>query len=336
MATFNLGGVNELGERFGLHLLDPLAGGSGAFVGRDGIDAGGPIAVPVPAIADVESNEQVFPLLYRYRRIRADTGGPGTTRGGRAGEIALGLWGVESATALVMTHGAEVPNSVGLYGGAPGSTVRQRFHASHDHDHASGWSDLDEVAGDWTELGPKPGSILMHRGDTFAVSWQGGGGIGDPLLRPTEFVEDDVRCGAVSSERAQRIYGAVVKDGKTDDDATLAARLELRRERLGSAPTGEPDPRAPGMQLGTSLRVSSGADGIEVRTRAGALLSRDSTRWRSGAVSRNVDPNDYEIVLHEELTMTGFFCPISGEMLSLDVHRRGDEPFDDLDLDLEP
>jgi N-methylhydantoinase A/oxoprolinase/acetone carboxylase beta subunit/N-methylhydantoinase B/oxoprolinase/acetone carboxylase alpha subunit len=336
MATFNLGGVNELGERFGLHLLDPLAGGSGAFVGRDGIDAGGPIAVPVPAIADVESNEQVFPLLYRYRRIRADTGGPGTTRGGRAGEIALGLWGVESATALVMTHGAEVPNSVGLYGGAPGSTVRQRFHASHDHDHASGWSDLDEVADDWTELGPKPGSILMHRGDTFAVSWQGGGGIGDPLLRPTEFVEDDVRCGAVSSERAQRIYGAVVKDGKTDDDATLAARLALRRERLGSAPTGEPDPRAPGMQLGTALRVSSGADGIEVRTRAGALLSRDSTRWRSGAVSRNVDPNDYEIVLHEELTMTGFFCPISGEMLSLDVHRRGDEPFDDLDLDLEP
>ena len=31
MATFNMGGINQFGERFGLHLLDPLAGGSGAF-----------------------------------------------------------------------------------------------------------------------------------------------------------------------------------------------------------------------------------------------------------------------------------------------------------------
>jgi N-methylhydantoinase A/oxoprolinase/acetone carboxylase beta subunit/N-methylhydantoinase B/oxoprolinase/acetone carboxylase alpha subunit len=206
MATFNLGGINELGERFGLHLLDPLAGGSGAFVGSDGIDAGGPCAVPVPAIADVESNEQVFPLLYRYRRLRADTGGPGATRGGRAGEIALGLWGVKSATALVMTHGAEVPNSVGLSGGAPGSTVRQRFYSPHDHTSLS-WSDFDETDARWAELGPKPGEILMHLGDTFAVSWQGGGGFGDPLLRPTEFVEADVRCGAVTAEGALQVYG---------------------------------------------------------------------------------------------------------------------------------
>src|ERR1035437_5909405 len=323
MATFNLGGVNELGERFGLHLLDPLAGGSGAYQGRDGVDAGGPCAVPVPAIADVESNEQNFPLLYHYRRMRADTGGPGTTRGGRAGEIALGLWGVESATALVMTHGAEVPNSVGLSGGAPGSTVRQRFYFSHDLDQTSpSWSDLDATDANWTELGPKPGSIVMHRGDTFAVSWQGGGGIGDLLLRPAEFVGEDIRCGAVTAERAQRVYGVVVNHGKVDEDATRSIRLARRRERLGRQPTGEPDLHAPGMQLGPALRVVRVDDGIEVRTRAGALLSRNSTRWRTGAVSRNVDPEDLEIVLHQELTMTGYFCPISGEMLSLDVHRR--------------
>ena len=334
MATFNLGGFNELGERFGLHLLDPLAGGSGAFVDHDGIDAGGPIAVPVPAIADVESNEQVFPLLYRFRRLRPDTGGPGATRGGRSGEIALGLWGVESATALVMTHGAEVPNSVGLFGGTPGSTVRQRFYKTHDRDQtSSSWSNLDEEDANWTELGPKPGAILMHRGDTFAVSWQGGGGIGDPLLRPTGLVEEDVRCGAVTVERAQRTYGVVVNDGKVDDDATHVTRLQRRRERLGRTPTHEPDRHAPGKPLGPALRIFHGDDGFEVRTRAGAVLSRNSTRWRAGAISRSADPNDLEIVLHKELTMTGYFCPISGEMLSLDVHRQDDEPFDDLDLD---
>jgi N-methylhydantoinase B len=335
MATFNLGGINELGERFGLHLLDPLAGGSGAFVGSDGIDAGGPCAVPVPAIADVESNEQVFPLLYRYRRLRADTGGPGAARGGRAGEIALGLWGVPSATALVMTHGAEVPNSVGLSGGAPGSTVRQRFYSSNEHDHTSpSWPVLDEMDAHWTELGPKPGEISMHLGDTFAVSWQGGGGIGDPLFRPAEYVEEDVRCGAVTAESARQVYGVVVNDGTADVDATRLIRLERRSQRLGSAPTKEPDPLAPGAQLGPSLRMVKGNDGIEVRTRAGAVLAHNSTRWRKGAIARNVSPDELQIVLHKELTMTGYYCPLSGEMLSLDVHRRDDEPLDDLDLEL--
>ena len=336
MATFNLGGVNELGERFGLHLLDPLAGGSGAYVGHDGVDAGGPCAVPVPAIADVESNEQVFPLLYHYRRMRADTGGPGVTRGGRAGEIALGLWGVKSATALVMTHGAQVPNSVGLSGGAPGSTVRQRFYSSRDGDDTSpGWPEPDPTDAHWTELGPKPGSIEMSLGDTFSVSWQGGGGVGDPLLRPAELVAEDVREGAVTPYLAERVYGVVTREEAEDSDATRLLRLERRRERLSRAPTGESDLQAPGRQLGPALRVSRGANGMEVRSRAGAILARDSTRWRAGAVSRNVQPGDFGIVLHEELLMTGFFCPISGEMLSLDIHRRDDEPFDDLDLDLD-
>jgi N-methylhydantoinase B len=336
MSTFNLGGINEYGERFGLHLLDPLAGGSGAYVGRDGVDAGGPCAVPVPAIADVESNEQVFPLLYHYRRMRADTGGPGTTRGGRAAEIALGLWGVKSATALVMTHGAEVPNSVGLCGGAPGSTVKQRFFFSRDQDQSSPvGSESDLTDARWTELGPKPGSILMNLGDTFSVAWQGGGGIGDPLLRPAELVEDDVLCGAVTKIGAERIYGVIVEPGVDCREATRSLRLERRHERLGSAPTGETDLHATGRQLGPTLRVVNGADGIEVRSRAGALLCRNSTRWRAGAVSRDVKPSDYGIVLHEELLMTGYFCPISGEMLSLDVHRRDDEPVDDLDLDLD-
>jgi N-methylhydantoinase B len=194
---------------------------------------------------------------------------------------------------------------------------------------------VSEADANWTELGPKPGAIVMHRGDTFAVSWQGGGGIGDPLLRSVELVEGDVRRGAVTVESARRVYGVVVNRGNVDDDATRLVRLERRRERLGSAPTGEPDRRAPGMQLGPALRFVRGNDGPEVRTRAGALLSRNSTRWRAGAVSRNVDPDDLQIVLHEELMMTGFFCPISGEMLSLDVHRRTDEPLDDLDLDLD-
>jgi N-methylhydantoinase B len=82
MATFNLGGINQYGEPFGLHLMDPIAAGSGAWASKDGVDAGGPITSPVPAIADVERNEQVSPLFYLHRRLACDTGGAGKYRGG--------------------------------------------------------------------------------------------------------------------------------------------------------------------------------------------------------------------------------------------------------------
>jgi len=63
MATFNLGGINQFGEPFSLHLMDPIAGGSGAWATKDGADAGGPISSPVSSIADIERNEQVSPLF---------------------------------------------------------------------------------------------------------------------------------------------------------------------------------------------------------------------------------------------------------------------------------
>src|SRR5262249_54561961 len=125
MATFNLGGINQYGEPFGLHLMDPIAAGSGAWASKDGVDAGGPITSPVSCIADGHRNEQAVPLFYLHRRMARDTGGAGKFRGGLSGEVALTLGGIERAHALIMTHGAEVPNTTGLAGGWPGSTVRQ-------------------------------------------------------------------------------------------------------------------------------------------------------------------------------------------------------------------
>ncbi|MEU3982339.1 hydantoinase B/oxoprolinase family protein [Streptomyces sp. NPDC026672] len=335
MATFNLGGVNQFGERFGLHSLDPLAGGSGAFASGDGMNAGGPVAVPVPAIADVETNEQVSPLLYLYRRLRPDTGGAGTRRGGHSAEMGLTLRGVTGATALVMTHGAEVPNSVGLFGGWPGSTVRQLFAPGEGRSE----EDLlrNHMAGaehPWRELGPKPGEIPMRPGDFFAVSWQGGGGWGDPLSRDPRDVAADVACGVVTATHAEQVYGVVVSgsaaDG-VDTERTRERRLTVRTERLGRPPSGEPDPGAEGLPLGPALRLVRGVNGEpEVRTTAGAVLSRGSTRWRAGAVSRRVDPAAHHIHLHDDLAMTAHYCPLSGELLSVDVHRSDEEPVEEL------
>jgi N-methylhydantoinase B len=312
MATFNLGGVNQFGERFGLHLLDPLAGGSGAFACRDGVDAGGPVAVPMPAIADVESNEQVSPLFYLYRRLRAGTGGAGTHRGGDGAEIALTLRGVAGAEALVMTHGAEVPNSAGLFGGWPGATVHQQFNGE--------------------PLGPKPGRIPMRPGDVFAVSWQGGGGFGDPLLRTAQAVASDVTAGRLPAEHARELYGVVLEQGGTDDAATADLRVTMRAARIGASSTVDSNSDMTGQPLGPALRLVERDGRVEVHSIAGAVLSTGTTRWRAGAVARPVDPAAHGITLHADLAMTAYYCPRSGLQLAVDVHRRDDPPFDDIDL----
>lgn len=331
MATFNLGGINQFGERFGLHLLDPLAGGSGAFACHDGIDAGGPVAVPVPAIADVESNEQVSPLFYLYRRLRPDTGGAGVRRGGNSAEIALTLRGVPGATALVMTHGAQVPNSAGLFGGWPGSTVEQRFTPGPVPDPGR-VPEPGTADGEPQSLGPKPGDLPMAAGDVFSVSWQGGGGFGDPLQRPAGAALGDVRAGLLTPDSARRRYGVVLDGDSVDTGATTRTRREMRAARLGRPVVGPPAQPAPGRPVGPALVAVDGPDGVEIRTHAGAVLSRGHTRWRAGATAARVDPAEHGITLHEDLAMTAHYCPLTGVLLAVDVHRAAEEPLDDIDL----
>ena len=218
MATFNMGGRNQFGEFFGLHLMDPLAAGMGAFATKDGVHAGGPIQGPMPAIPDVEHNERVAPLRYLYRRLATDSGGPGRFRGGAGGEAAFTIAGVDRVDALVMTHGAEVPNSAGIFGGLPGAQIRQRMGratlARRRLPAGAGsrrTRPISAVSGKSSD--PKPGMMPMTNEDVFAVSWQGGGGVGDPLDRePSD--------GLARRARRHRVGGRRARD--------------LRRRRLGA------------------------------------------------------------------------------------------------------
>jgi N-methylhydantoinase B len=225
MATFNLGGINQFGEPFGLHLMDPIAAGGAAWPDKDGVDGGGPITSPVSCIADVEKNEQAVPLFYFHRRLARDTGGTGKYRGGMSAEVSLTLGGIREAQALVMTHGVEVPNGHGLAGGFPGATIRQTWGKGAAQDGRL-------RHGEWTVFPPKPGLMLMTDRDVFAVSWQGGGGYGDPLEREAEAVMRDVTAGAVSVEAAGTIYGVICRDD-LDRAATEKRREAMRLERVG-------------------------------------------------------------------------------------------------------
>jgi N-methylhydantoinase B len=332
MATFNLGGVNQYGEPFGLHLMDPLAAGSGAFATKDGINAGGPITSPVSCIADVERNEQAVPLFYLHRRLVSNTGGAGKYRGGLSAEVALTLGGIEKAMALVMTHGAESPNTAGLAGGWPGSTVVQSM----------GWgaieSGLPNDAGKWERFGPKPGLMPMTNRDIYSVIWQGGGGWGDPLEREADAVARDVTSGAVTEQTAREIYGVVVNGSGADHTATERQREAIRKARVGNFDT-DPARRCasqPIASLSEDLFVAQDDRGTHVISRAGFILSTGNTNWRAGAKSVTFDklPKPYRIDLHDDLRCTVHYCPASGTQLAVDFHRKGETPSDDLMLDL--
>jgi N-methylhydantoinase B len=316
MATFNLGGRNQYGEPFGLHLMDPLAGGYAAFAGKDGYEAGGPINSPAPAIADVERNELAAPLFYLYRRLARDTGGAGRHRGGAAAEVALTLAGIEEAEALIMTHGAEVPNACGLFGGHPGATVIQKWA------NGAAKNGVCSAEPDWITFGPKPGLRKMRIGDVFAASWQGGGGWGDPLDRDPLAVQRDCQNDLVSRQAAADIYGVILNDAEFDAEATRAHRASLRAERIrGRSRDADCPPDAETIGgIGTALRLVRVGGEIRIVSRSGATLAR----FGPSRVLR----------LHEGLEMSSFYCPVSGELLSVDVHEKGAMPPDDIILDL--
>jgi N-methylhydantoinase B len=330
MATFNLGGLNQYGEPFGLHLMDPFAGGYGAFASKDGFVASGPNVVPVPAIADVERNEQAVPLFYFYRRVARDSGGPGTFRGGNSTEVALTLCGTVSAEALIMTHGAEVPNSTGQCGGYPSSTILQAWGEQAARE---GVLQKDAV---WLALGPKSGLRRMREGDVFKGRWQGGGGWGDPLDRDVRAVAADLKADLISSDAAFQIYG-VVCDGKfVDERATEQRRAQLRFDRVGGKfkPADASRSAKPVGSIGYNLLIVWSGDELQVVSKGGCILSRGSTRWRSGAVKGKTPLSGcLGIRLHDRLTMTSYYCPSTGQMLAVDVHEVDHDPTDDVVLD---
>ncbi|MFJ2721297.1 hydantoinase B/oxoprolinase family protein [Streptomyces sp. NPDC087437] len=152
------------------------------------------------------------PALLPLPAPRPGTGGAGRRRGGLGAEVGVTV-AAPKAEALVMTHGVEVPNSVGLGDDLPGAMISRRFRAGE---------------GQPRDLGPKPGSFPITPADLFEVTWQGGGGIGDPLDRDPADVLNDICYGLVTQEEAQETYGVALSgySGSVDAAATSAARRD--------------------------------------------------------------------------------------------------------------
>jgi N-methylhydantoinase B len=296
MAVLNLAGLNQYGEPFGTMLLDPICGGGGAYSYKDGLDGSGAYEIPLPSIANVETNENFAPILYLYRRFVPDSGGPGKYRGGRSGGLAFTVHDADSVAALLTTHGVESPNSTGVSGGFPGS-CNVNLHIKHTNlleEFGQGVlpSTSEEFLGEVIDLGAKPGEFKITRGDIFEYTWQGGGGYGDPLDRDPEQVVHDVNTGAVSPECAEAIYGVVLigSPAQTHSARTVLLRQRLRDNRLGAASRPAQVLHVKGgrrlLPMGESLEVAAVDHRAVLRCKCGCDLGEADKNWKDRAAVR--------------------------------------------------
>lgn len=344
-----LGGRFDDGRPVTAVLLDETGGGGGRSW-KDGPDTGGLPGTPAMAIANVETYEKEYPILYVYRRQSPDTGGPGTFRGGVGTEgmiVPHRAGGVLDLTTI--SHGASHPEAQGLFGGYPSSVQVRLMIRDADVRKSFGEgripADSEAVNGRVDVLGAKA-RTTFGLDDAYLIVCAGGGGYGDPLRRDPALVVRDVAAGLVSAEAAERSYGVVVTvnaDGVPvlDAAATDRARAAIRNVRLagrddagragGAVPTG-------GRRIGNATVLVNGDGGRRLLCQScGGGLSDESEDLKHSAARREVgidalNPwNRYGKV--GEMIAREFSCPHCGEMLAVEIRRKDDPVLLDTRLD---
>jgi len=188
--------------------------GTGATYGYDGWDHGGNITTLGALRAlDPELHEVISPYTVLQYEINPDSGGPGRWRGGHG---VIARWRVETENIRWANwgNGTTPPTAAfGIYGGKAGKPHFAQF-----------------IRRDGTVEKVEVNSFSeVHTGDVFEIFSAGGGGFGDPYLRPAEKILEEVRDELISVQSAKEDYGVVV-DTKTMT-VNKAATEKLRRAR---------------------------------------------------------------------------------------------------------
>ncbi len=201
-----ISGIDHDG-RFFQDLVNIPGGGWGAGANADGMPATVCINDGDTHNTPVEANEARLPILVETYGLRPDSGGPGRHRGGL---------GVQMTTRMLcasrFSAGVERTRSApwGLDGGAAALPNEVRYSVGN----------LPVV--------PPTGKIdatMLSPGDYITIRSGGGGGHGDPRLRPVEQVRSDVIDGYVTPAAARTVYGVAIDDaGQVDPDQTRSLR----------------------------------------------------------------------------------------------------------------
>jgi N-methylhydantoinase B len=340
------GGLNQYGEPFANMYLDSLLWGGPAFSFRDGVDSGGAMVILGGGTEDVEQQEVRCPLLYLWRREVPSSGGAGRNRGGNGIEFAMTPIDTDEVSGVLATHGVELPNRTGIFGGYPGSCARFEYVRDVDvlERLAAGRpvERLSELGGGYEELPGVTAGARVRRGEVVNIRLQNGGGYGDPILREPERVLADVHDGAVTAESAERLYGVVVRDGALDADATSRRREEIRdgrRARMRTGKRGEVAAAGSGAvagRWGESLRFRDGDGGGTVEcAHCSTPLGPSSENWKSlvGAIELDAAELGPLLQVHEQLRARQYVCPACATSLWVEVEPASGERWNDFALE---
>ena len=154
----------------------------------------------------VEVDEIHHPIRIHVQRMLPDTEGAGRFRGASSAFVEYGPVGT-TLDVLFGSDGTVYP-ARGVRGGHDGALADQQRRCVD--------GSLAEVAA--------CAHLVLQPGETVLSYSTGGGGYGSPLLRAAASVAADVREGWVSRERAAEIYGVILADDGTVDEAATSAR----------------------------------------------------------------------------------------------------------------
>lgn len=251
---FQGGGIDPLGKQSATTNFEMSCVGSGAGIGRDGLDFASAMWNPEGDMGDVEIWELIEPFLYLGRRIKANSAGPGRYRGGSGYESLRLCWKTPYYELQNINVGRVFPSS-GLFGGYPNAgmyrcnlhdtDILQRAKEGLEYPVRDGdpeHSEILRLVAAKRVLRDKQATTLPRpfaEGDLYLSVMNGGAGLGDPLERDPALIECDMNGGHLLPRYAASIYGAVVNeaDGKyrVDPQATERQRRAHRQKRKAEA-----------------------------------------------------------------------------------------------------
>jgi N-methylhydantoinase B len=220
-------GIPDTGEM--VFLMDGLGVGYGARPWADGHDG---VYYIAQKNFPVEFLELQWPIRLLGYGLAADSGGPGLHRGGM-GVIRRVQVLVDGLVFASRVNNVRYP-CWGVNGGMEGGPGRVVLHPG---------SQGEKV------LPPICDGVELKAGDIVEVRTAGGGGWGDPRLRPPERVVSDVRAGFVSTDQARDCYGVVLRDDERNIDEVATSVL---RESM-------PDPTGLFHQSGRYFDIGEGS-----------------------------------------------------------------------------
>jgi N-methylhydantoinase B len=243
-----MGGTSQHGNFDATATFDANGGGTGATLTEDGDDTAAFILAPGAMMADVESYESRFPLMYMFRRKRENSGGYGQFQGGLGGEAGVMIHGTDNWKVGFRTIGRKVAATTGIFGGYPANSsvngyVRRDGNSARlsieERNRMLNVADLLGHPGiEVTE--PIIRSKALADGDIYFQCWSGGGGLGDPLQRDPQLVLQDVIDRKITREAANQIYGVVLAGTVVDLAATQRLRQDIIAARKAEATVQPP------------------------------------------------------------------------------------------------